>query len=195
LYFEVDEHLRAADQAEYIHQNLEGAYKNIIAPSADRYLTDKERDAIKDGTFYMPDLKKPRSQWTDQDYLNYYSIVIFYVTSQSDDEEGLRTGTDTFTSIQEWANDYPDVGLISLYRAVDTPLSGRELKPTSVNNVVIDELGGRFVGHESLVDGRVDYSLFANRSDEENNIIPINERTFDTINDPLVQDLIKNNLS
>ena len=201
-YAELDEFIRAKDQAKYFSQYFESSYEKMIAPAAYTIYSDDEREMVDKGAFYMPDLKKPRSQWNDQDYLNYWSISIYFVTAQTNPKDALqslsvlaRPGSKTFSNFEAWIKENPGVGIVELYEATPTVLSDKELKPGSINGVVIDDKGGRLIGHKSLAaDNKVGYSVFVNRSDAEGNTIAINEFTFNQINNSALDSLIDQNI-
>ncbi len=195
-YQTFDESLRVEDQADYLYEGFENTYEDILNDPS--FPPTGEEKAV----FYMPDLHKPRSEWTGQDYANYYSMGIFYATKQDNENVALRAatvvsrpGTNTYGNLREWIknDDTAGRGLKSIYRAVSTPLDGKVLKPATIGNVVIDENGGALVGLESLTDGNINYTIFVNRSDSHGHILSIEAKTVDTLEDQVITQLIAQN--
>jgi hypothetical protein len=204
-YYKIDESLRAKDQAEYFRIGVEKSYTRITDPAAPRSsFTPDELVAMQDGTFYLPDLDKPRSERTDQDLLNYSTLAIYYVTAMppienNDPERNAeikslsvvsRPGTNTHDNLREHIEESPGVGIITMYRAIPTPLSGVELPPSASDLIPENSLGARLVGHESLIDHRVDYTLFVDYGDEEDNVISVDVHTFGDLFSPGLREMI-----
>tara|TARA_B100001245_G_scaffold234308_1_gene219602 strand:+ start:12059 stop:12913 length:855 start_codon:yes stop_codon:yes gene_type:complete len=193
-YEEFDQFLRAADWAPYFYEAFDDSYKSILADPNHEW-TPEEREV-----FYKPDLNKPRSEWTNQDYLNYWTIAIFYATGLDDGPEVAqraisvvaRPGSNTHDRLQTFTEDYPGYGDIDIYRALPSPFSNEELESIDTEKVSIDERGGRFIKHESLRDGKIGYSVFANRGDQEHTIA-VNDLTVGSLSDPDIYPILSQN--
>ena len=192
-YETFDEDLRVADQAEYFYKGYDVTYNHIINNPTDPLSAEEQ------AVFYKPDLNKPRSEWTDQDYLNFDTIATFFATGQDDPNEALRSstvvarpGTKTFDNMKEWITKYPGNGLTSIYRARTTTVSNSELKPTTFNGIVIDD-GGRIIEHESLISHDINVSVFVNNDDGAGHVLSINQYVYSSMNNPSLQALIRHN--
>lgn len=188
-YASLDEQSRVEDSAKNFNVYLHTAYDAIKDD-----LTIEEA-AVLD----MPDLTKPRADWTDQDYSNYESLALKLVTSQgSNTDEGERAlavvmnpelNIDDFSRIS--AHIRNNLGARkSIYEVQDNPLSGRELTSTIVGDIVIDQNGGRIVAHKLVGGTNTNYSVYANRSDKDGNIVTIRQKTYESLNHPELQALI-----
>lgn len=199
-YYKLDESIRAADQAKYFTEGIKNVYRQVIHPDLHpNYLSKGERDALNNGTFYLPDLHKPRSEWTDQDYLNYFSLAMYFVTRQEKEYKRdalnalsvvVRPETGTFTNIEEHIKKHEgDVSIVSLYEAVPTEFSGYTFTPDDLGSISGDWETARVVGQRSLENGRVLYSIFVNYSDENQNAVSIVARTYASLNHPVFDHL------
>ncbi|WP_158021551.1 hypothetical protein [Mycolicibacterium chubuense] len=72
--------IRSADRAERFNRYLHTAWENLQP-----FLDERDKPVL-----YMPDLGKPRAEWTDHDYLNFETLAIKLVTTQQDKDEALR---------------------------------------------------------------------------------------------------------
>ncbi len=180
-YTDLPEEVRANDRAERFNTYLHTAWETI-QPA----LNEDEKRVL-----YMPDLTKPRAEWTDQDYLNYRTLATWLVTTQADINEGLRAasvvanaGTEEYEFIKTWIGEHPGQGLKAVYEAIPNPLSNRELTSVKIGSVTLDANGGRLIGHRSLASGATNYSPFKNYADSKGNIISIDEYTYDSLANP-----------
>lgn len=189
-YLEIDPEVRASDRAERFTTYLSSAYETIQP-----YLTPEEKEVL-----YMPDLNKPRAEWSDQDYLNYYTLAQWLATTQANDTaEGQRAFSaivsqeqSGFGKVYDRIEDQPGNGLKTIMRAEPTALSNIELPAGKVGDVTLGEDGGRLVGH-SLVGkdtSDIDYTLFSNWSDEKNYVLSVAENTYDSIDSVDLVELI-----
>lgn len=191
-YKDFDVSLRVNDQAKYIYQGFDKTAGYI-----EDALTDAERP------FYRkPDLNIPRSQWSDQDYANYYTTATMFATGQDDKNAGKQTatvvakpGTNTYENLWEWIDERNGVGARSIYEAVSTPLSNKELQQGTYGQIEVSEHGGRLVGLQSKHDGSVTYSVMLNYSDDQGNIISIEELVVNNLDDPRIRPLLVGNNS
>ncbi|WP_162131317.1 hypothetical protein [Mycolicibacterium chubuense] len=76
-------------------------------------------------------------------------------------------------------------------RAVETPLSNKHFRDEQVGEDSIGPDGGRVIGHENVVSGAVDCSLYRDTVDE-NGIAPETVvHTYDMLKDPALHRLIE----
>lgn len=179
---EVPERSRVDDVAEKLHQFMPGAWTNL-----QERLNSEEKTVMN-----MPDsisesyLSGSRAGWTDQEYLNYYTIALALLSNQGSEQDKIKEGqralsvimspkdkdfTDTLKSM-ETAN-----GLRAVYRAEDSIFTGIELKPgTKISDHEVTGEGGRLVLATPISlkdpDGKgPTYFLFLNRSDSDGRIV------------------------
>lgn len=194
-YAELPDEVIAADRAERFNTYLQTAWETIQKPASEGggELTSEERAVLS-----MPDLNKPREQWTDQDYLNYYTLALWLVTTQGDNPtEGERAlaavatpGTTSYKYMEQWMLNNPGRGLKAIYRADPSRFNNSELAPQTVGDVVITEKGGRFIAATSLHSGKTNYTLFVNRGDTNGNLLTTDAYTYETLSDPNLNNLV-----
>ena len=204
-YYNVDEALRAADQARDFEIGVRNSYQHIVEfAMKPGLLSEKESTAINDGTFYLPDLDKDRSEWSDQDFMNYHTLAIFLLTSQSIDYQDdalkalsvlTRTNTSAFDNIEKHILEHPGEPLLALYRAVPTPLSNSVVTPTEAKTVSGNWQVGHLVGHRSLHDGKIAYSFFIDMNDASGNTVSIKTDTYGSLTSPELKEMIRNHAS
>lgn len=188
-YVFLDDNTRASDRAERFTVHLESAWNTIQA-----FLDEDEKKVLS-----MPDLQKPRAEWSDQDYLNYRTLAIWLSTRQMDQDEGKRAlsaildpSTEAFENVVTWMETHPaGTGMKAVQRAIENPMNGKEFRNETVGPHVIGQDGGRLVGFDSLIDGSVNYSLFRNTSDESGNVLTSNPYNYDMLNENELHDLVK----
>lgn len=188
-YSSIAPEIRVEHKAESLNQYLYTAFDSIQP-----FLTPEEKEVL-----YLPDLNKPREQWSDQDYLNLNALAVWLVSTQRNDtQEGQQSyaaisnpDKDSFDAIMEHIKDYPGEGIKNVYRAVATPLSGIELANTNIGLIELGPEGGRLVGHQKIGETDINYTLYSNWSDSKGNIMSTNEHTYGSLNDPELQELIR----
>jgi len=186
-YITIDSEVSGADKAEQFSMYLHTGWDSIKET-----LNDNEKSLLS-----MPDLNKPRAEWSDQDYLNYKTLAIWLVTRQQDQDEGLRAlstiadpDTKLYANVSEWIKENPGVGLKAVQEAIETPVSNKEFYNESIGANTIGPDGGRLVGYKSLVDDTVNYTLFKNTSDDNGNVITNSIYTYDTLVNPELRGII-----
>ncbi len=192
-YLQLDEETRAADRAERFNEYLYTAWETI-QPN----LTPEERAVL-----YMPDLNKPRNEWSDQDYLNYETLSMWLVTTQGTSQEasneGLRAlsvvarpGTNAHNTLTAWINQNPGAGYKEVFKAKTSDMSGKEISNfTLEDGIQIGPEGGRLVGYESMLDHSQNFILYANRADDKGNTLTISEDSYDNSSWPGLQSLLE----
>lgn len=191
-YQQFDVSLRVNDLAKYIYQGFDKTAGYI-----EDSLADNEKPY-----YSKPNLNIPRSMWSNQDYANYYTTVTMFATGQDDKDAGKQTatvvakpGTNTYENLWDWIEERNGVGARSVYEAVSTPLSEKELQQGTYGKIEVSEHGGRLVGLRSKHDGRITYSVMLNHADEQGNIISIEELVVNDLGDHRIQVLLAGNRS
>lgn len=182
--------------AEIIADDLAGSFTEHLHTG---WSSIKETlSADEEQVLYMPNLNQPRDQWSDQDYLNYRTLSLWLVTRQKNQDDGLRALSaiaDPKTKLHEntaqWMTSNPGSGLKSVQVAIETPFSNKELHDVTIGEKSIGPEGGRIVGYRSLIDGSVNYTLFANTADENGDMITTSTYTYDTLDNPDLKNLIE----
>lgn len=191
-YVVIDMETRASDRAERLTTHLGSAWNTIQG-----FMTDNEKKVLS-----MPDLAIPRSQWSDQDYLNYRTLAVWLSTRQGESieaqNEGLRAlsavvdpTTKAYEDTKAWMSAYPNQGSKSIQEAIPGPLSNKELVNTQVGEFTVGNAGGRLVSFRSLVTGEINHALFINTSDNSGNVTSTSVYTYDSLEDPDLQQLIQ----
>lgn len=134
----------------------------------------------------MPDLNAPRSEWTDQDYLNYYSIALGLISNQGSQQQQIAEGQRALSVVMSPQNNNFDStmqsiatsnGIRNVFKAESSAYTGIELRPgTSIGEHTVTGEGGRlvlstFVSQENS--DKPSYMLFVNRSDQQGRIVSI----------------------
>jgi hypothetical protein len=194
LYVAIAEDVRATDRAERFNRYLATAWETIQEVGN---LSPEEVDAL-----YMPDLEKPRSEWTDQDYVNYGTLATWLVTTQQDTEEALRALSvvynkdrmpESWELLSDWIAEHPGTGYKAVYKVVPSRYSDNELRNVTVGPVLIGPKGGRFVQQRSLSSDQraTSFTLYKNFQDADGNVISIKEGNYTDLNDPDLRNIIK----
>lgn len=172
---------RVADVASKLHTHMPAAF-DILWQDAG----PEERKVLS-----MPDLDKPRAQWSDQDYVNYYSIGLELVSTQGDKKSQIDEGRRAMTVVM--GNRHSDListmnnigtagGIRNVFAAQPSEFSGKELiAGTEIDDYRITGEGGRIVIADFLSqeDGPQTLAmLFVNRSDDNGNIVSMLAETF-----------------
>jgi hypothetical protein len=154
--------IRANHKNEALNKYLYTAWEDIQS-----HLTDGERKVL-----YLPDLDKPREEWTDQDYLNQHALAVWFVSRQPDNTEAQQSfaaitnpDKEGYDDIQDYMMRNPGVGIKNIHEAVTTPLSNIELRNINIGPVELDENGGRFVGHHEIGETKAYYTVYSNQAD------------------------------
>lgn len=201
-YVNLKESLRVGDQIDGFYKYLNSGYEKLLKiPESIGGLTEEERSIL-----YMPDLNKPRAEWSDQDYLNYQTLAVWLITTQDTStkkgmNEALQSvsvvaepGTEAFDFITNWIKTKPvGVGISDVKRAEPSPLSDVELQAVTVGDVTIDNDGGRAVSFQTIGNSGSDHGviLFANRGDGHGKSMPIHSFNYSTIMHPNLQRLVQ----
>jgi hypothetical protein len=188
-YASIDPQIRVEHKAESLNQYLYTAWDSIQP-----FLSEAERQVL-----YLPDLEKPRSEWSDQDYLNLHTLAVWLTSTQaSDTQEGQQgysaianPNKNTFDDIVEHIEEKPGIGIKNVYQAVPTPLSGVELVNTTVGSIEMGPEGGRLIGVKKVGGTDIGYTLYSNRIDSKGNIMTVNEFTYESLDDRDLRELIQ----
>jgi hypothetical protein len=186
---------RVADTAEKLQRNMPRAW-DIMST----YLTDTEKPVM-----YMPNLNKPMSEWSNQDYYNYHSIALWLVSTQGDTQPQIKEGRRAFSVVlgptnggfSDTMNSIGNVEAIhNVYQAqpaTEGQPNSVELKPgMEIDDIEIGGDGGRLILGKYISDGpdkgNLGYDLFVNRRDYNGNVTPILAKSY-SATDPAVQNL------
>lgn len=188
-YASLDPSIRAEHKNEALNMYLHTAWDSIQP-----HLTEDEKKVL-----YLPDLNKPRAKWTDQDYLNQHALAVWLASTQGDNTlEGMQSyaaitspDKEGFDEVITYIKNNPGMGVKNIYEAVPTPLTNVELPNMTIGSIETDSNGGRVIGHRKVGGTRVDYTVYSNTSDSKDNLVPVVETTYDSIQDPDLVRVIK----
>ncbi|MCV7300003.1 hypothetical protein H7J93_10200 [Mycobacterium barrassiae] len=190
VYAGLDAQARIEDTAEKFNANLESAWDDI---QVNGRLTEEERSVL-----YMPDLKKPRSEWSDQDYLNFQTLALWLVSRGSNTDEGQRAyaalrnpHADGFSDVFEYIGRNPTVGIKHVFRARPSRLSNVELKDVTIGETEVGSDGGRLIALEEVGGPDKAVTLMVNRSDRSGYILPVVEYTYGSMGDPRLAEILQ----
>ncbi|WP_196248314.1 hypothetical protein [Rhodococcus erythropolis] len=185
-YATLSDKVRVEDSAKNINTYLPSAFSTLQSNGS---LSAKERALVS-----LPNLNAPRSQWSDQDYYNNYTLGVWLASTQGQDQASIDEGQRALTVVLDPNNDgfikasemISSVSAIkNIYEAQPFEFSNQELKPgTSIGGISIDGSGGRLVKGESLSSGEVKYHLFVNRTDSNGNVVSTLIRSYSSPLDP-----------
>lgn len=178
-YATLSDKVRVEDSAANLNTYLPTAWTTI---QKNGMLTSAESEVLR-----MPNTSAPRSEWTDQDYYNNYTLGLWLVSNQGSTQDKINEGKRALSVVlspnhagfSDTAARIGETGARkNVYQSVaDQP--GVELtQGTVIDNVTIDSAGGRLTKGRFLTDGEVSYDLFVNRMDSNGNIVSILERSF-----------------
>lgn len=184
-FAELDDRTRVSDVGSKLHRYMPGALTELL-----RHTSPRETSLLS-----MPDVSKNRAQWSDQDYLNYYSIALLLVSGQGDQQSQIDEGRRALTVVM--SPDHPNFstvnssigkvnGIRSVYEALPSPYTNWEVPSGIYGQYSIGAEGGRLVLANYLPDGGAkevkQYMLFINRSDNKGNVVAMLADSFN-IND------------
>lgn len=167
-----------------------GANLNTYLPTAwttiqkNGMLTSAESEVLR-----MPNTSVPRSEWTDQDYYNNYTLGLWLVSNQGSTQDKINEGKRALSVVlspdhagfSDTAARIGETGARkNVYQSIADQPGVELVQGTVIDNVTIDSAGGRLTKGRFLTYGEVSYDLFVNRMDSNGNIVSILERSFPT---------------
>lgn len=180
-FAELDDRTRVSDVGAKLHHYMPGALTELS-----RHTSPRESRVLS-----MPDISKDRSRWTDQDYLNYYSIALLLVSGQGDQQSQIDEGkralsvvmSPDHTNFSTVNNSIGKVdGIKSVYEALPSPSANQELRSGVYGEYSIGAEGGRLVLANYIPEGNAkevkQYMLFVNRSDDKGNTVSMLTESF-----------------
>ncbi|QEX10955.1 hypothetical protein F6X56_15130 [Rhodococcus erythropolis] len=172
VYKDLDQKIRIEDTAENLNKYLPDAWKSLQG-----YLTPEEASILS-----LPNTNLTRGNWSDQDYLNNYTISLYLVSAQGNTQEQINEGRRALSVVIDPSNPgfsttTEMIGQVNsiknVYEALPSEYTDRELEDGTLisSNGRVEANGGRIVKARDVNTDEINYMVFVNHNNSKGDIV------------------------
>lgn len=172
VYKDLDQKIRIEDTAENLNKYLPDAWESLQG-----YLTSEEASILS-----IPNTNLPRNNWSDQDYLNNYTISLYLVSAQGNTQEQINEGRRALSVVIDPSNSgfsttTEMIGQVNsiknVYEALPSEYTDRELEDGTLisSNGRVEANGGRIVKARDVNTDEINYMVFVNHNNSKGDIV------------------------
>lgn len=172
VYKDLDQKIRIEDTAENLNKYLPDAWESLQG-----YLTSEEASILS-----IPNTNLPRNNWSDQDYLNNYTISLYLVSAQGNTQEQINEGRRALSVVIDPSNSgfsttTEMIGQVNsiknVYEALPSEYTDRELEDGTLisSNGRVEANGGRIVKVRDVNTDEINYMVFVNHNNSKGDIV------------------------